>query len=379
MKKTLLIASCLGVLLGTTSAVCAEFTDSVRFFIIEEFLVQGAGVDSEIPIIDPTHSLARFLVAHRVKDTLQSPAEWFINNPDPLRVPNPFNTTAPRSTGLLARTTTRLRQYGISFDISSPADFTEAEQSVAKQISRGHPVVAIHPHPYVLFGYDYREPDPFWYITRFSPDGRTEIITRSAWRADWWLWEPDPTSVILLVIDEQDSVKIEPLPPQEVFANLLSAAKTDTATGIVSYIRPILRMIDSLAEAITPPEIIQPPEDNTDPLYLRRAEIQRLRLHEYFKSLTPRARNSEVQQNLRLATYSASKAAGEFAAARLDMYGDDPTPAAADTISIIERINQRWLEHHLDAADHLTEVIRWERQMLAALRDIVAEDRPFHE
>lgn len=379
MKNAALITICLGALLVTNAAFGAQYTDSVRFFILEGFFAPPVSADSGISNIDPVHSLARFLAISMAKDNLPSSTAWLTNNPDPLRIPNPFDVTARRSPGLLARTTALLRHYGLTFDIAYPADFAEAEQIAATQISNGYPVIAIHPRPYLLFGYDYREPDPYWYAARFTPADRVEITTRSAWRADWWLWEPDPSSVILMEITGLDSTGITPVPPKVVFTNLLASAKTDTAAGAVSYIRPILQMIDSLSEATAPPNIIHPPEDDADPLYLHRAEMQRLQLHKYLESLGPRARNAEVQQNLRLAMYSASKAADEFAATRRDLYGEGLPAAAADTTTVLEQIHRRWVEHHLDAADHLTEVVRWDRQMLAALKDIAVMDRPFHQ
>jgi hypothetical protein len=229
----------------------------------------------------------------------------------------------------------------------------------------------------MLFGYDYREPDPFWYMQRFSPRGEIEISTRSQWRRQWWLWEAEPTSVILLKITGPVTAPTAPSDPEEIMAKLLTTAKTDTATGVTSHIRPILRMIDSLSQATATPQIVNPPENPQDPLGFRRAEIQRRRLAELLEGLAPQARDTETQQNLRLAIYSANKAASEFAAAQRALYTDAESPVPGDSVSVITTITRRWVEHRLEAADFLSEVLRWERQMLGAFREITAKKRPF--
>jgi len=377
MKHTMYLIFCLGILCGTNTATGAEFTDSVRFFFQEDLFVVPDMPDTLLEYGDPSWAMARLLAGRYAPAGPISPEEMFIRDPAPLRIPNPFAKTGRRSTEMLQRTRSCLGQQGLAYELSYPEDFIEATQVAAAHISKGYPVVALHPRPYVLFGFDYRESEPLWFVARFSPKGIVELITVNAWREEWWLWEPDPTSVILIKITGRDDRATQIRSPENVFADLLTSAKTDTATNTTSYIRPILEMIDSLSEASAPPAIVSPSEDPADPLYFRRAEIQRLRLKTYLESLMPMAPDSSVQQNLRLAVYSAGKSAAEFVAARNDLYGE--TTDSADTSSVIVRINRRWVEHHLDAADHLSEVVRWDRQMLAALKEIESIDRPFRK
>jgi len=375
MRKLALSLLGFVALLGFGANVRAGITDSIRFSILDVFLAQPASPDTETIVVEPAESLARVLAGYyAATDTI---ADDFSALPNPLSIPNPFDLSVGRSAELLDRITSRLRQYGIAFDISYPADFPEAEEVIARHISTGFPVLALHPHPIMLFGYDYREPDPFWYIQRFSPRGEIEISTRSQWRRQWWLWEAEPTSVILLEITGPATATTAPSDPKEIMTKLLTNAKTDTATGVTSYIRPILRMIDSLSQAPATPQIVNPPEDPQDPLGLHRAEVQHTRLVEYLETLAPRVRETATQQNLRLAVYSASKAAAEFAAARRALYTDEKNAASADSASVIATIARRWVEHRLEAADHLSEALRWERQMLGAFKEITAKKKPF--
>ncbi len=374
-KTLALRALCFIVFFGTGETAHTAITDSVRFFVLDGFLGQAAPPDSNVIIVEPAESAARVLAAYYA--ITDSAADDFSTLPDPLRIPNPFDLAAGRSMELFERTAARLRQCGIAFVVSYPADFAEAEQIATQRIARGHPVLAVHPHPILLFGYDYREPDPFWYVWRFSPSGESEIITRSEWRAQWWLWEADPTSVILIEIAGPDTTESPRPTPKKVLDKILTTAKTDTSTGVTSYIRPILRLIDSLSRAPAPPQIVHIPENLQDPLGLHRAEIQRKRFREYLASLAPRARAVAVQESMRLAMYSAAKAASEYAAARGALYTPNGGAAPADSATVVDIIARRWVEHRLEAADHLTEALRWEKQMLSAIKEITAKKKPF--
>jgi len=358
-------------------ATPAAVTDSIRFFILDGFLNQPESPDTGSGIDDPFAAAARALA--NFYSIPASPADKFAWLVDPLRVPNPFESPANRSADLFARAMSRLAQTGISSTISYPADFAEAEESAAQAIVAGHPVLALHPRPILLFGYDYREPDPFWYILRFSPTGASEITTRSQWRADWWLWEADPASVTLIEIAGRDTTTLTTPAPEDVLEKVLAAAKTDTALGVTSYIRPILQLQDTLAKALTPPAMLNASNDPRDPLYLLQVSAQRAQFQDYLKSLLPLARDSTVAQSLRLSIYSAGKAAEAYAFAARELYGDSASVGAADSATIAESIAARWVEHRLGAAKGLAEAVGWERQMLTAIKDLTAMKKPFRQ
>ncbi len=357
----------------------AESTDSIRFFFIEQFFTPPKTLAEGVHYHDPAWAAARFLAGYDAEENSGTAIGSFTRDPDPLRIPNPFAPPGGRSINLSQRMTNCLERFGFSYEITYPEDFSSAAQIAARQISRGFPVIALHPRPYVLFGFDYRETEPFWFVVRFSPADNIELITRSNWRSEWWLWEPDPRSVTLISVTGRNSAAKVPDQPAVVIAKLLESARTDSTSGRVSYIKPILQMIDSLTEAPEMPRIVVPPEDSADPLYFRRAQTQRLELQTYLESLASRVQDTQVQQNLRLAMYSAGKAADEFAAAGQALYGEPADPAPANPQTVLENIQRRWVEQHLNAADHLSEVVRWDHQTLASLKDVLAADKPFNK
>lgn len=357
----------------------AESTDSIRFFFIEQFFTPPKTLAQGVLDHDPAWAVARFLAGYSTVEASGTTVGAFACDPDPLRIPNPFVPAGRSSMDLSQRMTGCLERFGFSYEITYPEDFSSATQIAARQISRGFPVIALHPRPYLLFGFDYRETEPSWFVVRFSPADNIELITRSDWRAEWWLWEPDPRSVTLISVTGQNSAADAPEQPAAVMAKLLESARTDSTTGRISYIKPILQMIDSLTEAPEMPRIVTPPEDPADPLYFRRAQTQRLELQTYLESLVLRAQDTLVQQNLRLAMYSAGKAANEFALAAKALYGEPADSAPADPQSVLENIQRRWVEQHLNAADHLSEVVRWDHQTLASLKDVLAADKSFNK
>ncbi len=146
----------------------------------------------------------------------------------------------------------------------------------------------------------------------------------------------------------------------------------------------MLDLIDSLKEAIAPPQIVEPPENGRYPLGLLRGAEQRHRLRDYLDSLVERARDTSVKRSLRLAVFSAGKAADEFGRAADELYTAENITDIRDTTdtgpaNTIEIVSRRWVEHRLEAADRLFEVIRWDRQMLAALREITTARHPFRK
>jgi len=375
VKRIIFFSVCCGVLLTAGTSTSAKVTDSIRFTALDVFFDRVVLPDRHSGLIEPAEAVATVLA--QLYGRTDPPPDDFSTLANPLRIPDALNLDAVRGEALFERTSERLRQFGLGFDIYYPASFPEAEQIAARGIIRGHPVVTVHPHPMVLFGYDYRETDPLWYVLDFAPWGKMQFINRSAWRANWWLWEENPLSMILLEITGPDTTKKSFPSPKAILENLLTKAKTDSTTGVTSYMRPTIYLIDSLKNANVPPQMLGLPEDPADPLYLRRAAKQRLSLRDFLESLVPLAGDSTVEQNLRLAVYSAGKAAEEFTAAANELYGPPAQPVAADSVTAMEMINRRWVEHHLEAAERLTEVLRWERQMLGVFQEITAIKKPF--
>ncbi len=376
---------CLPIIIGfsltllpwSNTTAAADFTDSVRFFVIEEYLspLANAPLDSLPPGIDPFIVLAANLAARY--DTMEHGKADPVLPPgfDPLRIPLAFNRTIPRSGKILTRLSESLTRHGLQFEIEYPADFTEAIQLLARKVSSGHPIVVFNPAPILLFGYDAREDDPFLYAWQYRPKGQLSILAQSRLRDQWWLWEPDPRSTVMLEIGGIAEEQEPSPPPKEYLTYILQTARTDTTTGQVSYIRPILALIDSLEESTAPPASAIPLEDEDDPYYLHRARWQRRRFEEYLDTLAPLVRDSAVVTDLRLARYSCGKSAEAFTSAAQGLYGAGPLPE--DSAARAEFLFTRWVEYRLEAAELLTEVLRWERQMLEALQAITEERRPF--
>jgi len=376
VKRLLICSICCGVVLAVGMSASAKVTDSIRFATLDGFFNQIVLPDRNAGLTEPAEAAAMILA--QFYGMSEPPPDDFSALANPLQIPDPLNLDAGRGEALLERTSERLRQFGLGFNIYYPASFPEAEQIAARGIARGDPVVTVHPHPMVVFGYDYRDTDPLWYVLQFAPWGEMEFINRSAWRANWWLWEENPVSMILLEITGPDTTKKSLPSPKATLENLLTKARTDSTTGVTSYMRPIIYLIDSLKNANVPPEMIGRPENPADPLNLLRAANQRSRLRDFLESLMPLAKDSTVEQGLRLAVYSAGKAADEFLAAANELYGPPAQSAAADSVSAREMVDRRWVEHHLEAAERLTEVLRWERQMLGVFQEITAIKKPFH-
>ncbi len=206
-------------LLLSKSISAAEFTDSVRFFYLDNWATGVVAPDSATVVVEPPEAVARALAWYFAVDN--SRLNDFAALDTPLQIINPYDLTTSRGVQLYDRTVARLRQYGIAFTVSYPESFEEAEQTVARHIAAGFPVIALHPNPYLLLGFDYREPDPWWYLARFVPEQQLEFVTRSEWRAGWWLWEADPTAMALLEITGVDSTAAARPAPIEVFKKIL--------------------------------------------------------------------------------------------------------------------------------------------------------------
>jgi len=360
----------------------ADHTDSVRFFTIERLLFSTPGEKSSL---SGSAAIAKALADYY--GVLRAPASDIVALPAPLRIDDPVESSLPRSPGLSSQITSRLRQYHLKFEVYYPVDFFEAQQIAAEKIAADIPVIALHPQPILLFGYDYRETEPLWWSQRFTQPGSSSIdmISLEDWRRHWWLWEPDPTASILFACPGNESTETESSDPQIVLSGLLTQARTDTAAGIVSYIRPVLDLQEMVKTADSCPEAVDPPIHPHDPLCLRQAAGQRAALRAYLLSFSNYVIDSLAGEDIRLAIYSADKASEEFYAASEELYppgflseAEYKNLAKSSPRSPEYQIYcQRWLEHHLEAADHILEAVRWERQMLTALRGLVSAERPF--
>ncbi|MEW5701130.1 MAG: hypothetical protein AB1792_02750 [Candidatus Zixiibacteriota bacterium] len=231
--------------------------------------------------------------------------------------------------------------------------------SLKAAIAAGTPVLANAPGSPVLFGYDDREPDPWWWL---SFDGRTELILESERLSRLVFWDDDPAAGVMWVV-----TGIDPSAPRsasgpsadwEFLRHVSVSARGDLARGIQPYPLSIRDLRDQFAEAplsVFPTDLTAP----SDPYGVRRAITAREQAETVLERLTRSESDTSLSAPLRLAQYCGHNSLMALRQLADTLYGD-PVGVAPDRLPI-DHVDPKT---RLAVANLLTEVLRWEKQMV---------------
>ncbi|HUU45115.1 MAG TPA: hypothetical protein VM118_05220 [Acidobacteriota bacterium] len=297
----------------------------------------------------------------RVRQANLSPLEW----------PHVFADERVTARRQRADTEALLAVCGLAFYPVVTLDTREATDSILMVLAAGLPVLFNTPGTQIVYGYDRREPDQWWWMQ--GPDG-AEIVYESERSARYVFWDDDPVANLFWVVTGPAPSASPSGSPRDADNRLLRTVSQSVAgdpeRGIEPYPLSMRRVIDRLDASDTLPALAHP-IDSLDPIGAGRVLNARLRLTQSLERLVPMATDSALSAPLRLAQYFYHNSTGALEELR-DVFYADPNglgrPAAL-------RANWTDRSRRAEAARLLQDALRWERDALTEVnRALAAHD-----
>ncbi|MEW5875665.1 MAG: hypothetical protein AB1752_10840 [Candidatus Zixiibacteriota bacterium] len=250
-----------------------------------------------------------------------------------------------------------MRDAGVAFREIIAFEGAISADSIARSIADGHPVLLNAPDAPILYGYDRREPDTWWWMQSGS---QSEILLESERQARFVYWADDPASNIAWsvtgVAPEESPMELEESEFQ-FLAVIDRSVQGDATVGLRPYPLSVRAFHDSLASAAEMPALrADAPE--TDPLGIRRAIDARSQVSSLLETLTLRMVDTTISQPLRLALYFYHNSIESLKKLESFLYEGNPES------TLVERCRNNWSNdvRRPQAADAAGSILEWERQ-----------------
>ncbi|HWO58328.1 MAG TPA: hypothetical protein VNN55_12250 [bacterium] len=198
-----------------------------------------------------------------------------------------------------------------------PAAFAE---SLSAALSADQPVLMNNPLAAVIYGYDQREPDHWWW---FDEAGSPEIVLESERHERFTYWSDRPTAGVAWAITgrtDRPKLSADSL-SWEYLRAIVRSVQGVAAEGVRPYPLSLRRVQDLLASSDTLPALA-PTHDPRDPLALGRMRRVRVDLVGVCASLAGTKRDTAITEPLKLAQYHLHTASGTLAELANALYGD---------------------------------------------------------
>ncbi len=251
-----------------------------------------------------------------------------------------------------------LRFNGLRYHAIVTEETGGMADALARGIATGAPVLLNGPGAPIIYGYDRRETDPWWW-TQISD--RREILYESERVKNLVYWTDEPSANLAWVVTGPDSgtgVATAVQPNDYAWLTSVSASVTGSeASGVSAYPLSIRAFHDRLVTARTLPELRQP-ATMTDPLGIRRARAARDFAVAILEHLSAMALDTALSQPLHLTLYFYHNAT--LSLDRLDslLYSSQQQ---GDMIALCQA-NWANTARREKAATALTELLEWEKQ-----------------
>lgn len=249
----------------------------------------------------------------------------------------------------------------------------EAGDSIVSALMEGAPVLLNAPDWPIVYGYDRRESDPWWWIQHGQ---LSEILFDSERRESYAYWSDSPASNLSWAITGADTTfsAVETNREANAFAWLKTVHQSvagNPANGIEPYPLSIRAFRDRVETNESVPALAEP-VDESDPLGVRRVRQARLYAIELLEWLSQMSIDTSQTSALRLTLYYYHNSLQ--AIDRLDslLYG-----GATSTVPP-SAYREVWDREALraQAASALTDLLEWEKQAAEQIAVIVSLREP---
>jgi hypothetical protein len=286
-----------------------------------------------------------------------SPGSVWIADRSPLAWPAVFHAPATNPRRQRIEIASLLSTNRLAYRELTALEPAQIADSITTAIAAGTPVLLNAPGAPVVFGYDRREPDPWWWV---SVGAQTQLILESERLARFVYWDDDPAASVLWVVSGVDSTK-QSVPGDrandyEFLRRIAISARGDPDNGVTPYPLSIRDFRDYLEAS----EIVALPStaaDATDPLGIRRATAAREHLLSALERLAQAETDTNVSAPLRLAQYYGHSALEVLHQLADSLYGD-PTSGGTNT----PRADWTDVKPRQAAARRLIDLLRSEKQ-----------------
>jgi len=296
-----------------------------------------------------------------------SPGSVWIADRSPLAWPAVFHAPATNPRRQRVEIASLLSANRLAYRELTALEPAQIADSITTAVAAGTPVLLNAPGAPVVFGYDHREPDPWWWV---SVGTQTQLILESERLARFVYWDDDPAASVLWVVSGVDSTR-QSAPGDrandyEFLRRIAISARGDPDNGVTPYPLSIRDFRDYLEAS----EIVALPPtatDATDPLGIRRATAAREQLLSALERSARVEIDTSISAPLRLAQYYGHSALEVLHQLADSLYGN-PISGGANT----PRTDWTDAKPRQAAARMLTDLLRWEKQAVEQIDRVLA-------
>lgn len=266
-----------------------------------------------------------------------------------------------------------MKSNGLRFREIIPLDMRPSAlaDSLANAVAAGFPVLLNTPEAAIVYGYDRRELDHWWWIDRA---GTSEIVLESERTVRFTLWNDNAVAGTAWLIEGVEDL-LPATDPDSVAWSILettvNAIQGVPAEGIMAYPLTLRNVRDLLAGADSLPPLTDP-MDEDDPFGILRAKVAREQFIEILETAAQGASDSAQIEHLRLVQYHMHGAVELLAKLATALY------SGPDTLPPYARLQTNWggIRARRQALDMATNMLKSERfasESLAAAVTIYRE------
>lgn len=286
----------------------------------------------------------------------------------PLAWPDVFEGDIPNAKRQRIEARALLDANGLIYTELLPLDLTARTlaDSLATSISRGHPVLINAPQAPVVFGYDRRERDHWWW---FDLAGTPEIALESERSARFTMWSDDPESGIAWTVTgvgdfhprDRDSLD------WAFLTRLNGSVQGVPEDGITPFPLSLRRLRDILASADSLP-LSDAAIASSDPLGVMRARAARSGVIGILQPIIARTNDTSVSNPLRLVEFHLHRSVA--ALNQMAEVVDEKTLAAGGPIT--GPVALKSLQDRTHALQSVNELLKSDRLAMESLSISVA-------
>jgi hypothetical protein len=290
-------------------------------------------------------------------------------NPSPLEWPRVFKSEAVNPRRLRTDIELLMQGNGLAFRPMVTLEDEGTADSIARAISEGAPVLMNVPEAAIVYGYDVREPDAWWWV---QLPHNTEIMFESERADSLTYWADDPASNLVWAVTGADSALTVQKPGERTagyawLQRLIESVRNDPSRGIKAYPLSLRAFRDQAGGTAEVPELAEPVR-TSDPLGVRRARNARSQLIGLLEWLSQTTTDTLESEPLRLALYYYHNAIQSLE--QLDTLLYDAQPGAVSA----ERYGANWRNEvrKLEIVRRMDDLLEWEKQAAEAIGEAVS-------
>ena len=287
-------------------------------------------------------------------------AAAFYASRSPLEWPEVYTPTHPDPRRQRLETAALLAANGIRAREVAAVEPAATAESLCTAVAAGRPILLNAPGLPIVYGFDRRERDAWWWVSTGDSD---QIVFESERMAQLVYWNDDPTAGVFWIIDGSQSINKTRDAMASDTAYLRTVALSvlgNPDEGVPPYPLSIRAMRDRFADIASPLALPQMAAAS-DPWGFYRAAQARESLCAVLQRRERATSDTASASHLRLAQYYFHHALQNLEATAMSLYGP---PSGGVTMPVSWKSRSADAKNRTAAAAALTDLLRWEKQAL---------------